>query len=151
SDLSVSNDKAAAWYIDQRAMVLAVQRQPGTNTVQVATAVRALLPAFERQLPASAKLNVLFDRSESIKDSVGDVKFTLWLSLCMGVLVIFIFLRTLSATVIPALALPLSIVGTFAVMALLGYSIDNLSLMALTLSVGFVVGDAIVMLAKVGG
>jgi HAE1 family hydrophobic/amphiphilic exporter-1 len=146
---SVSNDKAAAWYIDERAMVLAVQRQPGTNTVQVAGAVRALLPVFESQLPASAKLNVLFDRSESIKDSVGDVKFTLWLSLCMVVLVIFLFLRNLSATLIPALALPLSIVGTFAVMALLGYSLDNLSLMALTLSVGFVVDDAIVMLENI--
>ena len=146
---SVSNDKAAAWYIDQRAMVLAVQRQPGTNTVQVAGAVRDLLPRFESQLPASAKLNVLFDRSVSIKQSVNDVKFTLWLALSMVVLVIFLFLRNLSATVIPALALPLSIIGTFAVMALLGYSVDNLSLMALTLSVGFVVDDAIVMLENV--
>jgi len=146
---SVSNDKSAAWYIDKRAMVLGVQRQPGTNTVQVASAVRALLPNFERQLPASANLNVLFDRSATIKESVNDVKFTLWLALSMVVLVIFLFLRNLSATVIPALALPLSIVGTFAVMSLLGYSLDNLSLMALTLSVGFVVDDAIVMLENV--
>jgi HAE1 family hydrophobic/amphiphilic exporter-1 len=146
---SVANDKAAAWYVDKRAMVLAVQRQPGTNTVQVAGAVRALLPRFESQLPASAKLNVLFDRSVSIEESVNDVKFTLWLALSMVVLVIFLFLRNLSATVIPALALPLSIIGTFAVMALLGYSVDNLSLMALTLSVGFVVDDAIVMLENV--
>src|SRR4029079_7472778 len=146
---SGANEKAAAWYIDKRAMVLAVQRQPGTNTVQVAGAVRALLPRFESQLPASANLNVLFDRSVSIKDSVNDVKFTLWLAMSMVVLVIFLFLRNLSATVIPALALPLSIIGTFAVMALLGYSLDNLSLMALTLSVGFVVDDAIVMLENV--
>jgi HAE1 family hydrophobic/amphiphilic exporter-1 len=146
---SVENDKSAAWFIDKRAVVLAVQRQPGTNTVAVATAVRDLLPTFRNQLPASAELTVLNDRSESIRESVHDVKFTLWLALVLVILVIFLFLRNLSATLIPALALPLSIVGTFAVMYLLGYSLDNLSLMALTLAVGFVVDDAIVMLENI--
>jgi HAE1 family hydrophobic/amphiphilic exporter-1 len=146
---SVENDKVAAWFIDKRALVLAVQRQPGTNTVKVATAVRELLPAFRSQLPAAVNLQVLNDRSESIQESVHDVKFTLWLALCLVVLVIFLFLRNLSATLIPATALPLSIVGTFAVMHFLGYSLDNLSLMALTLAVGFVVDDAIVMLENV--
>ncbi|MEW5765760.1 MAG: efflux RND transporter permease subunit [Acidobacteriota bacterium] len=146
---SVENDKTAAWYVDQRAVVLAVQRQPGTNTVEVAGAIRGLLPTFQAQLPASVSLKVLFDRSESIRHSVNDVKFTLLLTLFLVVLVIFLFLRNVSATVIPSLALPMSVVGTFAVMHLLGYSLDNLSLMALTLSVGFVVDDAIVMLENI--
>ena len=150
---SVENDKTAAWYVDadvmQRSIVLAVQRQPGTNTVEVAGAVRALLPAFRSQLPASVSLHVLYDRSVSIEASVKDVKFTLVLTLALVILVIFLFLRNLSATVIPSLALPFSIVGTFAVMYYLGYNLDNLSLMALTLSVGFVVDDAIVMLENI--
>ncbi len=129
---SVENDKTAAWYINQRSIILAIQRQPGTNTVQVADDVKALLPTFEPQLPASVKLHMLYDRSDSIRDSVHDVKFTLLLTLALVVLVIFLFLRNLSATIIPSLALPMSIVGTFAVMYLLGYSLDNLSLMALT-------------------
>ena len=131
---SVQNNKTAAWYTDpkqmMRSVVLAVQRQPGTNTVEVAASVRRLLPLFQQQIPASAQLHVLFDRSESIKESVNDVKFTLFLALILVILVIFLFLRNLSATVIPALALPLSIIGTFSVMYLLGYSLDNLSLMA---------------------
>ena len=130
-------------------MVLAVQRQPGTNTVAVAAAVKKLLPTFRDQLPASVSMNVLFDRSESIRASVNDVKATLLIALVLVVLVIFLFLRNLSATVIPSVALPLSLIGTFAVMYLLGYSLDNLSLMALTLSVGFVVDDAIVMLENI--
>jgi len=146
---SVENDKTAAWFIDQRSVVLAIQRQPGTNTVAVAQEVKTLLPTFERQLPASASLVVLFDRSESINDSVRDVKLTLLVTLVLVVLVIFTFLRNLSATAIPSLAMPMSIVGTFSVMFLLGYSLDNLSLMALTLSVGFVVDDAIVMLENI--
>ncbi len=146
---SVQNDKVAAWYVDQRAMVLAVQRQPGTNTVAVAAAVKKLLPTFRDQLPASVSMNVLFDRSESIRASVNDVKATLLIALVLVVLVIFLFLRNLSATVIPSVALPLSLIGTFAIMHLLGYSLDNLSLMALTLSVGFVVDDAIVMLENI--
>ncbi|HEY3349797.1 MAG TPA: efflux RND transporter permease subunit [Thermoanaerobaculia bacterium] len=147
------NDKTAAWYIDKsgapRGIVLAVQKQPGTNTVEVVSNIRKLLPQFESALPGSAKLNILFDRSQSIRESVTDVKFTLWLTLALVVLVIFLFLRNLSATVIPSLALPLSISGTFAVMYLLDYSMDNLSLMALTLSVGFVVDDAIVVLENI--
>ncbi|MFY9552792.1 MAG: efflux RND transporter permease subunit [Thermoanaerobaculia bacterium] len=146
---SVENDKAAAWYNDERSISLAIFKQPGTNTVAVAEAVRKLLPTFQKQLPAAASLHVLYDRSTSIRDSVNDVRFTLLLTLALVVLVIFLFLRKLSATVIPSLALPFSIVGTFAVMYVLGYSVDNLSLMALTLSVGFVVDDAIVMLENI--
>ncbi len=145
----VENDKTAAWYNDERSISLAIFKQPGTNTVAVATAVRKLLPTFQKQLPASASLHVLYDRSQSIRQSVNDVRFTLLLTLALVVLVIFLFLRNLSATVIPSLALPFSIVGTFAVMYVLGYSLDNLSLMALTLSVGFVVDDAIVMLENI--
>jgi HAE1 family hydrophobic/amphiphilic exporter-1 len=145
----VENNKTAAWFVNQRGVILAIQRQPGTNTVQVARAVRDLLPTFQAQLPASVSMDVLFDRSESIRDSVNDVKVTLLITLTLVVLVIFLFLRNLSATAIPSLAMPMSIVGTFAVMYLLGYSLDNLSLMALTLSVGFVVDDAIVMLENI--
>ena len=150
---SVENDKAAAWYVSpagqQRSIILAVQRQPGTNTVEVAGAVRSLLPTFRSMLPASVSLHILFDRSVSIRDSITDVKFTLLLTLALVILVIFLFLRNISATVIPSLALPMSVVGTFSVMYWLGYSLDNLSLMALTLSVGFVVDDAIVMLENI--
>ncbi|MCI0403954.1 MAG: efflux RND transporter permease subunit, partial [Acidobacteria bacterium] len=146
---SVENDKAAGWFTDKRAVVLAVQRQPGTNTVEVVDRIRGLFPVIRAQLPAAVDLGVLFDRSVSIRDSVGDVKFTLALTIALVILVIFLFLRNLSATAIPSLAVPLSIVGTFAFMYLLGYSLDNLSLMALTLSVGFVVDDAIVMLENI--
>ena len=145
----VENDKTAAWYNDERSISLAIFKQPGTNTVAVAGEVRRLLPTFQKQLPAAASLHVLYDRSVSIRASVDDVRFTMLLTLCLVVLVIFLFLRNLSATVIPSLALPFSIVGTFAVMYMLGYSLDNLSLMALTLSVGFVVDDAIVMLENI--
>ena len=150
---SVENDKVASWYNDQtggtRAIVLAIQRQPGTNTVRVVEAIRELLPTFLVQMPASINLNVLYDRSESIRHSIEDVQFTLYLSIILVVLVIFLFLRNLSATIIPSLALPASIIGTFAVMYLLGYSLNNLSMMPLTLSVGFVVDDAIVMLENI--
>ncbi|MFN3412905.1 MAG: efflux RND transporter permease subunit [Thermoanaerobaculum sp.] len=146
---SVENDKTAAWFVDSRAVVLAIQKQPGTNTVEVARRVRELLPKFREQLPASVSLHVLFDRSESIRASVRDVQFTLVFTLFLVAVVIFLFLRNLSATLIPSLAMPLSIVGTFVVMYLLGFSLDNLSLMALTLSVGFVVDDAIVMLENI--
>ncbi|HEY7729153.1 MAG TPA: efflux RND transporter permease subunit [Candidatus Eisenbacteria bacterium] len=145
----VQNNKVAAWYGATRGIILAVQRQPGSNTVQVADAVMALIRQIQPQLPASVKVDVLFDRSVSIRESVKDVQFTLLLTLCLVVMVIFLFLRNLSATIIPSLALPLSVVGTFAVMYLLGYSLDNLSLMALTLAVGFVVDDAIVMLENI--
>jgi len=146
---SVENDKTAAWFVDQRSVILAIQRQPGTNTVEVASAVLRLVPKVEAQLPASVSLHVLYDRSESIKASVEDVKFTLALTLALVVLVIFLFLRNVRATVIPSLALPMSLVGTFIVLSLLGYQLDNLSLMAVTLSVGFVVDDAIVMLENI--
>jgi HAE1 family hydrophobic/amphiphilic exporter-1 len=149
----VENERTAAWYwedgVEQRSVVLAVQRQPGTNTVEVARRVRELIPLVEQQLPASARLALLYDRSQSIEESVQDVKFTLTLTLALVVLVIFVFLRNLPATVIPSLALPVSLVGTFAFMHVLGYSLDNLSLMALTLAVGFVVDDAIVMLENI--
>jgi HAE1 family hydrophobic/amphiphilic exporter-1 len=146
---SVENDKTAAWMGNKRAVILAIQRQPGTNTVAVTDAVRKLLPSFRQLLPAAANLDILFDRSQAIRASVHDVKFTLLLTLFLVVLVIFLFLRNLSATVIPSLALPMSIVGTFSVMYMLDYSLDNLSLLALTLSVGFVVDDAIVMLENI--
>jgi len=146
---SVQTDKVASWYNDERAVILAVQRQPGTNTVEVVDAIRALLPRFRAELPASVNLNVLYDRSVAIRESVHDVEFTLLLSIALVVLVIFLFLRNLSATIIPSLAVPLSIVGTFAAMYLLGYTIDIISLMALTLCVGFVVDDAVVMLENI--
>ena len=146
---SVESDKTAGWVNGTRGIVLAIQRQPGTNTVEVANAIKKLLPTFRNQLPASVELSVLYDRSLSIHESIADVQFTLVLATCLVILVIFLFLRNLSATVIPSLALPMSIVGTFAVMYLMDYSLDNLSLMALTLSVGFVVDDAIVMLENI--
>ena len=146
---SVQNDKIASWFNNTRGIVLAIQRQPGVNTVEVVNKVRQLLPSFRSQIPAGVSLEVLFDRSESIRESVRDVEFTLVLTVCLVVMVIFVFLRNVSATIIPSLALPLSIIGTFAAMYLLGYSLDNLSLMALTLCVGFVVDDAIVMLENI--
>ena len=150
----VEIDKTASWYYDtsgglRRAIVLAIQRQPGTNTVDVVDSIKKLLPTFRMQMPPSVNMSILYDRSVSIRSSVNDVKFTLFLALVLVILVIFLFLRNLSATAIPSLALPMSIVGTFAVMYLLDYSLDNLSLMALTLSVGFVVDDAIVMLENI--
>ncbi len=145
----VQTDKVASWFNSDRAVVLAVQRQPGTNTIEVVDAVRALLPVFRQQLPASVGLNVVYDRSVAIRESVHDVQFTLLLTIGLVVLVIFVFLRNVSATLIPSLAVPLSIVGTFAVMYALGYTIDIISLMALTLCVGFVVDDAVVMLENI--
>lgn len=146
---SVENNKVANWFDNVRSVVLAIQRQPGTNTVEVVDSIKGLLPMFRVQIPSSVNLNILYDRSVSIRESVNDVKFTLFLALCLVVLVIFLFLRNLSATIIPSLALPFSIIGTFAGMYLMGFSVDNISLMALTLSVGFVVDDAIVMLENI--
>ncbi len=146
---SVQNDKVAAWFKQTRGIVLTVQRQPGVNTVAVVDAIKKQLPTLRAQIPAAVNIDVIFDRSETIRRSVLDVERTLMLTVCLVVMVIFIFLRNISATVIPSLALPLSIVGTFAAMKLFGYSLDNLSLMALTLSVGFVVDDAIVMLENI--
>ncbi|GAX42052.1 acriflavin resistance protein [Tolypothrix sp. NIES-4075] len=146
---SVENDKIASWFNGTRAVLLAIQRQPGSNTVEVVNGIKKILPTFREQIPAAVDMQILYDRSESIRESVNDVKFTLFLTICLVVLVIFLFLRNLSATIIPSLAVPLSLVGTFAVMLLLGYSLDNLSLMALTLAVGFVVDDAVVMLENI--
>ena len=146
---SVENDRSASWFNEDRAMTLAIQRQPGTNTVEVVDGIKQLLPAFRSELPASVQLRVVYDRSESIRESIADVKFTLVLTICLVVMVIFLFLRNLTATLIPSVVLPASIIGTFAAMYLLNYSLDNLSLMALTLSVGFVVDDAIVMLENI--
>ncbi len=146
---SVQGDKLAAWYNDERGIILSVLRQPGTNTIAVVDAIKKLLPTMRAQMPMGIDLKVLYDRSESIRESVNDVKVTLVIALALVIMVIFLFLRNLSATLIPSLALPMSIVGTFSAMYLLGYSVDNLSLMALTLSVGFVVDDAIVMLENI--
>ncbi len=150
---SIQNDKTAAWFnnggSDIRSVILAVQKQPGTNTVQVVDSIKDQLRTLRELLPPSVNLGILIDRSQSIRESVNDVKFTLMLTVGLVVLVIFIFLRNVSATIIPSLALPMSIIGTFAAMSLLGYTMDNLSLMALTLSVAFVVDDAIVMLENI--
>jgi HAE1 family hydrophobic/amphiphilic exporter-1 len=169
---SVEDDKVANWYFKgtgknqgngnlkesqestdknsaTKGIVLAIQRQPGTNTVQVVDDIKKILPTFRSQFPAGIEMNILYDFAQSIRESVDDVKFTLLLTLCLVVLVIFLFLRNISATLIPSLALPLSLVGTFGIMAFLGYSLDNLSLMALTLSVGFVVDDAVVVLENI--
>jgi HAE1 family hydrophobic/amphiphilic exporter-1 len=150
---SVEDDKTASWFgdqaDDQRAIVLGIQRQPGTNTIEVTDGVKNIVKLIEKELPPSVKLDTLYDRSDTIRESYKDVVFTLALALLLVVMVIFVFLRNFSATVIPSLALPFSIIGTFALMYLLHYSLDNLSMMALILSVGFVVDDAIVMLENI--
>jgi HAE1 family hydrophobic/amphiphilic exporter-1 len=145
----VENNRIAGWYGDTRGIVLGVQRQPGANTVQVVDDILALLPSLRAQLPAGIELKVLIDRSATIRESVQDVQFTLLLSIALVVLVIFLFLRRLIATVIPTVAIIISIIATFSVMHLLGFSLNNLSLMALTLCVGFVVDDAIVVLENI--
>jgi hydrophobic/amphiphilic exporter-1 (mainly G- bacteria), HAE1 family len=150
---SVEDDKTASWFYTHkgngRAIVLAIQRQPGTNTIEVTDGVKHLLPLFKAELPPSVNMDILYDRSDTIRESYHDVQFTMVLTLGLVVMVIFLFLRNFSATIIPSLALPFSIVGTFAVMYLLNYSLDNLSMMALILSIGFVVDDAIVMLENI--
>ncbi len=150
---SVEDDKTASWFYtkndDQRAIVLAIQRQPGTNTIAVTDSVKNLIKVFEAELPPSVHMDTLYDRSQTIRESYVDVQFTMLLTLGLVIGVIFLFLRNVSATVIPSLALPFSIVGTFAVMYMMDYSLDNLSMMALILSVGFVVDDAIVMLENI--
>lgn len=150
---SVEDDKNAAWFVtrnsNERAVILAIQRQPGTNTVAVADAVKAVIPSLKDYLPPSVNLNIHYDRSQSIRESMDEVNFTMVLTLCLVVMVIFLFLRNISATIIPSLALPLSIVGTFIVMYLCGFSLNNISMMALILAIGFVVDDAIVMLENI--
>src|SRR5581483_11831024 len=146
-------DKTGSWFSDakgtQKIVYLSIQKQPGTNVVQVVDSIKEFLPQLQAELPPGLTVRIRGDRSLSIRDSVHDVKFTLVLTVVLVVFVIFLFLRNVSATVIPSLALPASIVGTFAAMYVLNYSLDNLSLMALTLAVGFVVDDAIVMLENV--
>jgi len=146
---SVQDDRNMNWINAVPGIILAVQRQPGSNTIEIVNAVRKMLPKFESIMPPAMHLAVEYDKSISIRESVNDVKFTLFLAIVLVVLVIFLFLRNISATIIPSLALPMAIMGTFAVMYLLGYTVDNLSLLALTLSVGFVVDDAIVMLENI--
>jgi len=146
---SVENDRVATWFNDERAIVLAIQRQPDANTVDVVDAALDLIPRMRAQIPAAIELRPLFDRSLSIRDAVHDVKETLAIAVVLVILVIFLFLRKVSATVIPSLALPMSLVGTFAAMYMFGFSINNMTLLALTLSVGFVVDDAIIMLENI--
>jgi HAE1 family hydrophobic/amphiphilic exporter-1 len=145
----VENNQIATWFNDTRAITLAIQRQPDANTVEVVDSVRAKLPAFRAILPPSVEMNVMLDRSVSIRDSVADVQETLGIAIGLVILVIFLFLRSASATLIPGLAVPISLIGTCAVMYALGFSINNMTLLALTLSVGFVVDDAIVMLENI--
>jgi HAE1 family hydrophobic/amphiphilic exporter-1 len=146
---SVSDEKSRFWNNDHRSIVLAVQKQPGSNTVQVADAVKALLPILKQSIPAGVEINHSFDESKNIRESIADVKFTLLLTIALVIGVIFFFLRNVSATLIPSLAVPLSLLGTFAAMKLLDFTVDMLSMMAMTLSVGFVVDDAIVMLENI--
>src|SRR5581483_8872717 len=146
---SVENDKVATWFNDTRAIVLAVQRQPDANTVEVVDSIRERLPALRQQVPPSIQMQPLFDRSISIRAAVVDVQETLAIAVALVVMVIFLFLRKLSATIIPALAVPVSLIGTCAAMYAFGFSINNMTLLALTLSVGFVVDDAIVMLENI--
>jgi len=146
---SVENDKIATWFNDARAIVLAIQRQPDANTVQVVDMVRDILPNLRVQVPPSVQMQPLFDRSISIRAAVTDVQETLAIAIALVILVIFLFLRKVSATIIPALAVPVSLIGTCAAMYAFGFSINNMTLLALTLSVGFVVDDAIVMLENI--
>ena len=146
---SVENDKVASWYNGKRAIVLAVMRQPGTNTVQIVDEIKKVLPELRTQIPGSVNMDILYDRTHAIRASIEDVEFTLVLTVGLVVGVIFVFLRNLPATIIPSLALPTSLIGTLGAMYLLGFSLNNLSLMALTLSVGFVVDDAVVVLENI--
>jgi HAE1 family hydrophobic/amphiphilic exporter-1 len=146
---SVQNDKEAGTYNGTPAVILAVLRQPGANTIQVVDQIKTVLPSFQALIPKAVQVDIMYDQSQTIRNSVDDVQFTLLLTVALVVFVIFLFLGNLSATFIPSLALPISIIGTFAAMKLLGFSLDNLSLMALSLSVGFVVDDAIVMLENI--
>ncbi len=146
---SLENVRSMDWYNDQRSITLAIQRQPGSNTMAVVDNIQRMLPGFQAQLPPAIAMKVFYDRSQTIRASVSEVQHTLLIAAVLVVLVIFLFLRRLSATIIPSLALPIAVVGTFAGMSLMGFNLDNLSLMALTLSVGFVVDDAIVMLENI--
>ena len=146
----VEQDKTASWWQGMRNISLMIQKQPGSNVVQVVDDIKTLLPAIRAQLPPSVPLDVRMDRSLSIRESIHDVKLTLLIALGLVIAIIFVFLRSFTATIIPSLTLPVSLIATFAVMYLLNYSLDNLSLMALTLCIGFVVDDTIVMLENIG-
>ena len=146
---SVENTSQAAWFNDTRAVIVNIQRQPGANIISVVDRIEALLPQLKASLPPAIQITTLTDRTTTIRASVKDVQFELMLTVGLVVMVIFLFLRNLSATIIPSVAVPLSLVGTFAAMYLLGFSLDNLSLMALTISTGFVVDDAIVMIENI--
>ena len=145
----VENVKLAAWMNEQPAVIVNIQRQPGANIIAVVDRIKRLLPQLKASLPSSIEITTLTDRTTTIRASVEDVQFTLILTIALVVMVMFLFLRSLTATIIPSVAVPISIVGTFGVMYLLGYSLDNLSLMALTISTGFVVDDAIVMIENI--
>jgi hydrophobic/amphiphilic exporter-1 (mainly G- bacteria), HAE1 family len=146
---SVTTNRSTFWINGDQSMILAVQKQPGTNTIAVVEGIKAVLPSLRQSIPAGIEIGIEFDASQNIRNSIADVKFTLLLTICLVVLVIFVFLRNVSATLIPSLAVPLSLLGTFGAMKLLGFTIDTLSMMAMTLSVGFVVDDAIVMLENI--
>ncbi len=146
---STDSVRSASWYNEQQAITVSVQRQPGSNTIAVVDGIKEVLPEFERQLPSSIKMEIFYDRSQTIRAAVEDVQWTLIIAAILVVGVIFIFLRRVTATIIPSLAMPIAIIGAFAGMSMFGFSLDNLSLMALTLSVGFVVDDAIVMLENI--
>ena len=143
------NDLIAGWYNKQRAIILAVQREPGANVIETVDRIKALLPQLEASIPPAIKINVVSDRTQTIRASVTDVQFTLMLTVALVVMVIFLFLRNFWATVIPAITVPLSLIGTFAVLYELNYSLDNLSLMALSIAVGFVVDDAVVVIENI--
>ena len=143
------NDLLAGWFNQNRAVILGIQRQPGANVVATVDRIKALLPQLEASIPPAIKVSILSDRTQTIRASISDVQFTLMLTVALVVMVIFLFLRNLWATVIPAITVPLSLVGTFAVLYVLGYSLDNLSLMALTIAVGFVVDDAVVVIENI--
>ena len=143
------NNLIAGWYNHQRAIILAIQRQPGANVVDTVQRVKAMLPVLQASIPSAIKVNVISDRTETIRASVNDVQFTLLLTVALVVMVIFLFLRNFWATIIPAVTVPLSLVGTFAVLYALGYTLDNLSLMALSIAVGFVVDDAVVVIENI--
>jgi hydrophobe/amphiphile efflux-1 (HAE1) family protein len=143
------NNLLAGWHNQQRAIILSIQRQPGANVIQTVDRIKAMLPQLEASIPPSIKVSILSDRTQTIRASVSDVQFTLLLTVALVVMVIFVFLRNIWATIIPAVTVPLSLIGTFAVLYVLGYSLDNLSLMALTIAVGFVVDDAVVVIENV--
>src|SRR6202030_3828367 len=143
------NELIAGWYNQQRAVILAIQRQPGANVIETVDRIKTMLPVLQASIPPAVKVNIISDRTETIRASVSDVQFTLMLTVALVVMVIFLFLRNFWAPVIPAVTVPLSLIGTFAVLYELGYSLDNLSLMALSISVGFVVDDAVVVIENI--